>query len=147
MGENEPVEHMVLEYVKYAKHRNKIMEVVLREFENVRVEKTGREWMALVLGLFGDMNDRVIDTAKEFQERKVYLRSVEQFTLVSWTFHFLLPHRAGWMTAQAHGFTRTSIWLAVQGLCRKFRAMQTRQGQKQWEARPARGHVGVCIIY
>ncbi|MPC68444.1 hypothetical protein E2C01_062646 [Portunus trituberculatus] len=41
MGEDETVEHVVLECVKYARDRNEIMQVVLRELGNVSVEMIG----------------------------------------------------------------------------------------------------------
>ena len=50
MGEDETVEHVMLECVKYARDRNEMMQVVLRELGHGRVEKTGREWMVLLLG-------------------------------------------------------------------------------------------------
>ncbi len=44
IGEDETVEHMVLECVKYARDRNEMMQVVQRELGKVRV-KTGKEWI------------------------------------------------------------------------------------------------------
>ncbi|MPC23228.1 hypothetical protein E2C01_016268 [Portunus trituberculatus] len=55
MGEDETVEHVVLECVKYARDRNEMMQEVLRELDSARVENTGREWMVL-LGLCGARN-------------------------------------------------------------------------------------------
>ena len=49
MGEDEMVEHVVLECVKYARDRYEMMQVVLRELGHDRVEMTGREWMVLLL--------------------------------------------------------------------------------------------------
>ncbi|MPD05858.1 hypothetical protein E2C01_101627 [Portunus trituberculatus] len=46
-GEDETVEHVMLECVKYARDRYEMMQVVLRELGDARVEKTGREWMEL----------------------------------------------------------------------------------------------------
>ena len=51
MGEDETVEHVMLECVKYARDRHEMMQVVLRELGQDRVEKTGREWMVVLLGL------------------------------------------------------------------------------------------------
>ncbi|MPC64966.1 hypothetical protein E2C01_059088 [Portunus trituberculatus] len=50
----------MLECVKYARDRNEMMQVVLRELGDARVEKTGREWMVLLLGLCEDT--RAVDT-------------------------------------------------------------------------------------
>ncbi|MPC58694.1 hypothetical protein E2C01_052701 [Portunus trituberculatus] len=69
MGEDEKAEHVVLECVKYARDRNEMMQVVLRELGNVRMEMTGREWMVLLLGLCGDANGRMIEAVKEFLEK------------------------------------------------------------------------------
>ncbi|MPC34665.1 hypothetical protein E2C01_028062 [Portunus trituberculatus] len=78
MGEDETVEHVVLECVKYARDRNEVMQMVLREFENIRVKMTGREWMVLLLGLCGNTNDRTIEAVKEFLERMWRARCVNQ---------------------------------------------------------------------
>ncbi|MPC70299.1 hypothetical protein E2C01_064543 [Portunus trituberculatus] len=75
MGEDEAVEHVVLESSKYARGRNEMMQVVLSELGNARVEMTGREWMVLLLGLCGDTNDRMIEAVKEFLERMWRARS------------------------------------------------------------------------
>ncbi len=72
MGEDETVEHVVLECAKYARDRYEMMQVVLTELGhtgNDRVEKTGREWMVLLLGLCGGVNERMIEAVKEFLER------------------------------------------------------------------------------
>ncbi|MPC73955.1 hypothetical protein E2C01_068298 [Portunus trituberculatus] len=53
MGEDEMVEHVVLECLKYARDRNEMMQVVLRESGNARLEMTEKEWMVLLLGLSG----------------------------------------------------------------------------------------------
>ena len=63
-GEDKTVEHVVLVCVKYARERNEMMQVVLRELGNVRVEMTGREWM-LLLGLCGDRNGRIIEAVRD----------------------------------------------------------------------------------
>ncbi|MPC76486.1 hypothetical protein E2C01_070900 [Portunus trituberculatus] len=69
MGEDETVEHVMLECVKYARDRNEMMQVVLRQLGDARVEKTGREWMLLLLGLCGDTSEKMIEAVKEFLER------------------------------------------------------------------------------
>ncbi len=59
-----------MECVKYARDRNEMMLVVLRELGYDRVEKTGWEWMVLLLGFCGETNKRMmIDAVKEFLER------------------------------------------------------------------------------
>ena len=55
MGENEIVEHVMLECVKYARDRNEMMKVVLWEMEHGRV-KTARECMVVVLGMCGEID-------------------------------------------------------------------------------------------
>ncbi|XP_063861501.1 uncharacterized protein LOC135101456 [Scylla paramamosain] len=72
MGEDVTVEHVVLECVKYARDRNEMMQVILTELghdRNERVEKTGKEWMVLLLGLCREANERMIEAVKEFLER------------------------------------------------------------------------------
>ncbi|MPC90116.1 hypothetical protein E2C01_085086 [Portunus trituberculatus] len=69
MGEDEKVEHVMLECVKYVKDRNEMMQVVMRELGNARVEKTGREWMVLLLELCGEMSERMIEAVMKFLER------------------------------------------------------------------------------
>ena len=54
------------------------MQVVLRELGNVRVEMTGSKWMVLLLGLYGNMNDGMIEAVKEFLERMWCTRCVNQ---------------------------------------------------------------------
>ncbi|MPC10916.1 hypothetical protein E2C01_003560 [Portunus trituberculatus] len=68
MGEDETVDHVVLECVKYAMDRNETMQVTLRELGNVKVKKTGRKWMVLLLEQCGERNERMIE-AVEFLER------------------------------------------------------------------------------
>ena len=56
MGEDETVEHVVLEHEKYDSDRMEMMHVILTEMGcemNVMVERTGREWLVLLLGLCG----------------------------------------------------------------------------------------------
>ena len=43
MGEDETVEHVVLECVEYARDRNEVMQGMVRELGNVRVEE-GNGW-------------------------------------------------------------------------------------------------------
>ena len=50
-GEDKTVEHVVLVCVKYARERNEMMQVVLRELRNVRVEMTGRVVTVCVIGV------------------------------------------------------------------------------------------------
>ena len=72
MGVDETVEHVVLECVRYERDRNEMMQVVLTELGhngNERVEKTGREWMVVLLGLCRETNERMIEAVKEFLER------------------------------------------------------------------------------
>lgn len=55
-----------------------MMTVVLTEMRcemNELVERTGREWMVLLLGLCGDTTARMIDAAKMFQEKMWNARS------------------------------------------------------------------------
>ncbi|MPC28539.1 hypothetical protein E2C01_021748 [Portunus trituberculatus] len=55
--------------VKYARDRNEMMQVVLKELGNARV-KTGMEWMmVLLLRLCGETSERMIEAVKEFLER------------------------------------------------------------------------------
>ncbi|MPC87583.1 hypothetical protein E2C01_082449 [Portunus trituberculatus] len=71
-GEDETVEHVMLECVKYARDRYEMIQVVLTELghdRNERVEKTGREWMVVLLGLSKETNERIIEAVKEFLER------------------------------------------------------------------------------
>ncbi|MPC21927.1 hypothetical protein E2C01_014931 [Portunus trituberculatus] len=49
-----------------------MMQVVLTELgcnRNERVEKTGKEWMVVLLGLSRETNERMIEAVKEFLER------------------------------------------------------------------------------
>ena len=55
MGEDELVEHVVLECEKYERDRMEIMQVILTELGHSweeRVEKTGREWMVMLLRVY-----------------------------------------------------------------------------------------------
>ncbi|MPC18193.1 hypothetical protein E2C01_011069 [Portunus trituberculatus] len=56
------------ECIKYARDRNEMMQVVLRELGNAKV-KTRRGWMVLLLRLCGEMNERMIEAVKEFLGR------------------------------------------------------------------------------
>ena len=72
MGEDESVEHVVLECEKYERDRMEMMQVILTELGHgwdERVEKTGREWMVLLLGLCRETNARMIEAVKEFLEK------------------------------------------------------------------------------
>ena len=72
MGEDETVVHVVLECEKYDRERMNMMRVVLTEMGcemNEVVEKSGREWMVLLLGLCQETNERMIEAVKEFLER------------------------------------------------------------------------------
>ena len=78
IGEDEMVDHLVLECVKYARDRNEMMQVMLRELGNVIMERTGKEWMVLLQRLSGDMNVMRIEAVKEFLERMWHARCVNQ---------------------------------------------------------------------
>ena len=63
MGEDESVEHVVLECDKYERDR---IEMIASDSDlghswDERVEKTGREWMVLLLGLCRETNERMIE--------------------------------------------------------------------------------------
>ena len=54
------------------------MRVILTEMGrelNEVIEKTGREWMVLLLELCGKTSTKMIDTVKEFLEKMWYVRS------------------------------------------------------------------------
>lgn len=51
--------------VTQARHRNELMQVMLRELRTVRVKKTEREWMVLLVGLSGETNGRMVEAGKE----------------------------------------------------------------------------------
>ena len=79
MGEDETVEHVILECAKYVNERNIMMNEVMIEIgceENELMEKTGSEWMSLLLGLYGgETNVRIIKVVKEFLEKMWYERN------------------------------------------------------------------------
>ncbi|MPC58568.1 hypothetical protein E2C01_052575 [Portunus trituberculatus] len=57
IGEDETMKHVMLECEKYERDRHEMMQVILSELghnRDERVEKTGREWMVLLLGLCRD---------------------------------------------------------------------------------------------
>ena len=57
MRKDETVEHVVLECEKYDRDGMETMHVILIEMEreiNEVIERTGREWMVLVVGLYGE---------------------------------------------------------------------------------------------
>jgi len=54
MGEDETVQHVILQCEKYGRDRTEMMRVILPQLGcnmNEMVEQTGREWMVLLLGL------------------------------------------------------------------------------------------------
>merc|ERR1712035_249456 len=74
MGEDETVEHVVLECERYNRERMEMMRVVLVEMgyeANVRVERTGREWMVLLLGLC-DKSTKSADNNEKILGKAVY---------------------------------------------------------------------------
>ena len=78
MDEDETVEHVVLECEKYNRERIVMMRVVLTEMGcemNEVMEKTGKEWMVLLLGLCDETNERMIEAVKEFLERMWHARN------------------------------------------------------------------------
>ena len=80
MGEDKSVEHVVLECEKYERDRMEMMQVILTELGHSwdeRVEKTGREWMVLLLGLCREKNERMIEAVKEFLEKMWRVRCIE----------------------------------------------------------------------
>ena len=80
MGEDESVEHVVLECEKYERDRMEMMQVILTELGHSwdeRVEKTGREWMVLLLGLCRETNERMIEAVKEFLEKMWRVRCTD----------------------------------------------------------------------
>ena len=77
MGEDETVEHVVLECEKYDRDRMEMMRVILTEMGremNEVIARTGREWMVLLVGLCGETSTRMIDVLKEFLEKMWYAR-------------------------------------------------------------------------
>ena len=61
------VENVVLECEKYVMERMDMMRVVLTEVGceiNEVVEKTGKEWMVLLLGLCDEANERMIEAVE-----------------------------------------------------------------------------------
>ena len=83
MGEDKSVEQ--LECEKYERDRMEMMQVILTELGHrwdERVEKTGREWMVLLLlllllGLCRETNERMIEAVKEFLEKMWRVRCTE----------------------------------------------------------------------
>ena len=49
-----------------------MMRVILTEMGREMIERTGKEWMVLLLGLCGETSERMIDTVKEFLEKMWY---------------------------------------------------------------------------
>ena len=54
MGEDETVEHVVLECEMYDRDRMEMMHVILTEMGCEMIERTGRQWMVMLLGLWWD---------------------------------------------------------------------------------------------
>ena len=80
MGVDETVEHVVLECEKYERERRDMMDVVLTEMGSeagVVIERTGIEWMVLLLGLCEETTERMIDAVKEFLEKMWSVRRNE----------------------------------------------------------------------
>lgn len=72
MGEDETIEHVMLECEKYDRDRIEMMRVIFPELgwdESERMEKTGKEWMVLLLGLSTETTEVMIEAVKEFLER------------------------------------------------------------------------------
>ncbi|MPC39330.1 hypothetical protein E2C01_032863 [Portunus trituberculatus] len=68
----------MLECEKYERDRHEMMQVILSELghnRNERVEKTGREWMVLLLGLCSETSERMMEAVKEYLERMWRARS------------------------------------------------------------------------
>ena len=72
MGEDELVDYVVLECEKYERDSREMIQVILTELEHnwdERVEKTGWEWMVILLGLCSETKKRMIEAVKEFWEK------------------------------------------------------------------------------
>ena len=73
MGENDSVEHVFLECEGYVGERWEMIQTTLRELlgceENERIEKTGKEWMMVLVGLSEESTEGIIKAVKEFLER------------------------------------------------------------------------------
>lgn len=80
-GVDETVEHVILECGKYERDRQELLRVVqkeifLKESEIYGVNvRTKREWMLLLLGLNGEVNDCTMNAMKIFLERVWYIRN------------------------------------------------------------------------
>ena len=71
LEEDESVEHIMLECPKYARLRIEMMRTVLIELgceDGEVVERDGREWMILLLGLCKESNGTMITAVKDFLE-------------------------------------------------------------------------------
>ncbi|MPC94323.1 hypothetical protein E2C01_089487 [Portunus trituberculatus] len=80
MGEGETVEYGVLKCERYDRDRREMMQVIMTELEhnrNERVEKTGKEWMVMLLGLCGERSEKMIEAVKEYLERMWRARSCQ----------------------------------------------------------------------
>ncbi len=77
-GEDETVEHVMLECEKYQRDRLEMMEVAVSEMGwdvNEVIEITEKEWMVLLLGLSGEASERMVEAVKRFLERVWCARS------------------------------------------------------------------------
>ncbi len=71
MGGNKTVEHVILECEKYDSDRMDVMPGILNEMGcemDEVVERGGREWPVLLLGLWGEMFQRKTAAVKVFLE-------------------------------------------------------------------------------
>ena len=67
----ESVEHVMLECPKYARERQRMMNVVLKELaaeENVLMGRDGKEWMISLLGLNEERTNESVRAVKMFLE-------------------------------------------------------------------------------
>ncbi len=79
-GEDETVVHVMLECEKYQRERVEMMAVALSELGHSVgevAERTGREWMVLLLGLSGEASEGMVEAVKRFLERMWCVRSRE----------------------------------------------------------------------
>ena len=81
MREDETVEHVALECEKYDRDRMEMMRVILtkmgREMNEV-IERTGKEWMVLLLGMYGEASVLMIDSVKETVSGKNVVCEIEK---------------------------------------------------------------------
>ena len=84
IGEDKTVEHVVLECEKYDHDRMEMMGGILTEMGhkmNEVIERTGREWIVLLLGLCGETSTSMIDAVKEFP-KLITLKRHHNFTKI-----------------------------------------------------------------